>query len=110
MFISGKNAFRCDGTGSYMFSYMFQESNRNLLLQECDFLQYVTAVNKAMVGTDIYINPRKLTSIPEEIKKLEENMPLKMTACINHRLTKTLKFQPKRDKSVWQDLKTRKTF
>lgn len=108
--VPGKYAYRIKQTGSYMLSYMFHHVHRNKLLRGCDILQYLTSVNNAMASTDIYFDPSAVTEIAEERKMLQESLPFKVTACIVHRLTKTLRFQPRSTNSVWQELNARRTF
>ncbi|XP_060573228.1 caspase-like [Ruditapes philippinarum] len=108
--VPGKYAYRINQTGSYMLSYMFHHAHRNKLLRGCDILQYLTSVNNAMASTEIYFDPSAITVVPDEIKMLQESLPFKVTACIVHRLTKTLRFQPRSTNSVWQELNARRTF
>jgi hypothetical protein len=110
--ISGKLSFRIDGTGSYMINYMFLEKFRNLLLrEEYDILQYLTFVSHAMAKTEIELDPSVVTPHLNEPQQqmLRDNMPFKITACLDHRLTKILKFHPKPN-SVWQKLKEEGAF
>lgn len=103
--MSGKFAFRCLNFGSYMLHYMCQAKIRDLLLYGHDILQYVTTVNSALASTDINFTPTAATVPDENLRReLQSGLPLKVTACIIHRLTKSLKFIPKENDSVMRKI------
>lgn len=93
-----------------MLHFMCQPNIRDLLLYGHDILQFVTAVNGAMSRIEIYL---RLTAdvVPnkQERERLQENMPLKMSARIIHRLAKNLKFAPKSVDSITVRMRTMKT-
>lgn len=93
-----------------MLHFMCQQNIRDLLLYGHDILQFVTAVNGEMSKIEIYLTlTADVVPNPQERARLQENMPLKMSARIIHRLSKSLKFAPKSVDSITGRMRTMET-
>lgn len=92
--LAGRVAFTNPRRGSYLLNYLY--SKMDSLLEKRDLLPYLTEVVREVAKYDY--NPEykpKYLTVDEF-----HNCPFKMSACVVHRFTGDVVFNPKKDRSV----------